>query len=61
MLRHRRTATADKCQPSRRRRVLYDGSPAHSPLDALWEVAVETHASVFGMGSAYAARAARYA
>ena len=39
--------------------VLYDGSPAHASLDALWQVAVETRASVFGMGSAYAAACAK--
>ena len=39
--------------------VLYDGSPAHPSLDALWQVAVETRASVFGMGSAYAAACAK--
>lgn len=35
------------------------GSPAHPSLDALWQVAVETRASVFGMGSGYAAACAK--
>lgn len=39
--------------------VLYDGSPAHPSLDALWRVAAETRASVLGMGSAYAAACAK--
>ena len=39
--------------------VLYDGSPAHPSIDALWQVATETHTSVLGMGSAYAAACAK--
>lgn len=39
--------------------VLYDGSPAYPSLDALWQVAVDTGASVLGMGSAYAAACAK--
>jgi acetoacetyl-CoA synthetase len=39
--------------------VLYDGSPAQPTLDALWQVALDTHATVLGMGSAYAAACAK--
>jgi acetoacetyl-CoA synthetase len=39
--------------------VLYDGSPARPSLDALWQVALDTGASVLGMGSAYAAACAK--
>jgi acetoacetyl-CoA synthetase len=33
--------------------VLYDGSPTHPGLDALWQLAATTGATVLGMGSAY--------
>jgi acetoacetyl-CoA synthetase len=39
--------------------VLYDGSPAHPSLDALWRVAARTGATVLGMGSAYVSGCAR--
>jgi acetoacetyl-CoA synthetase len=33
--------------------VLYDGSPTHPSLEGLWRLAVDTGATVLGMGSAY--------
>ncbi|WP_448625020.1 AMP-binding enzyme [Geodermatophilus sp. URMC 64] len=39
--------------------VLYDGSPAHPSVDALWRLAARTGATVLGMGSAYVTGCAR--
>jgi acetoacetyl-CoA synthetase len=39
--------------------VLYDGSPAHPRVDALWRLAERTGATVLGMGSAYVVGCAR--
>jgi acetoacetyl-CoA synthetase len=39
--------------------VLYDGSPTHPSVDALWRLAARTGATVLGMGSAYVTGCAR--